>query len=75
MLTIILIVLGYIVIGGIIGGVIDATTDNIDFAWFCGLLWPLAVPLLIISFIMMFIMTIVSFSIEAAAERVPKERE
>lgn len=40
-------ILGYLVIGGIIVSVIDAIFDDTQLALFCGLIWPLSVPLLI----------------------------
>lgn len=59
MLTIILMILGYIVIGGITASVIEAISDDIELALPCGLIWPLSIPLLIGASIMAFIGVII----------------
>ena len=64
MLITILMILGYIVIGGIIAGAIKAIFDDIEFAFSCGLIWPLSIPLLIGASIMTFIGAIVFFIID-----------
>jgi hypothetical protein len=52
MLTIILIALGYLVISGITYSIIYVMFDDDGMAFLCGLIWPLAIPLVIAMTIM-----------------------
>ena len=49
MLTAVFIVLGYLVIGGILGGIINVIYDDMGFGVLCGIIWPLSVLELILT--------------------------
>ena len=47
---IVLIVVSYIVLAGILGGLMDAMFDSSDF-WACGIVWPLSFPIALIIYV------------------------
>ena len=58
MLTVVFMILGYLVIGGILGGIINVIFDDMDFGTICGIIWPLSVPMLIITCIVYLVVAI-----------------
>ena len=47
MMTVILGILAYFIIGGIVVGIMTMIDDDIDNIGFIGILWPIALPLII----------------------------
>lgn len=60
MMTVILGILAYFIIGGIIVGIMTMIDDDTDNIGFIGILWPIAVPLIIGISIIAIVGTLVS---------------